>query len=236
MRTMVNVGREDHIEAANRWRANPGWEWVRMLVMTTLALRRPANPLMLYVRSSYVHRQPSATPNNLLARVAERDSEAFAILYDELSSMVFGLTLRISKSRALAEEVTQEVFIQVWNQAARFDPTKGSVRSWVATIAHRRAVDVVRHTQASTNRDASIPAPGWSPDIADEIVEAEDQATVRRALEGLTDLQREAIELAYFGGLTYSEVATRLGAPLGTVKTRMRDGLAKIRSTLGEGL
>lgn len=188
--------------------------------------RRPLRPLSARV----IHDTPSA--NELLLKVAERDRHAFSVFYDELSALVFGLSLRTTKSRALAEEVTQEVFIQIWDQADRFDPTKGSARSWVATIAHRRAVDVVRRAQASTKRDEGQPGDTPVVDVAEMVVDDDERSRVRRAMEDLTDLQREAIELAYFGGLTYRQVAERLDAPLGTVKTRMRDGLARIRTTM----
>jgi RNA polymerase sigma-70 factor, ECF subfamily len=153
-------------------------------------------------------------------------------LYDDLSALVFGLALRTTRSRVLAEEVVQEVFVQVWSQASRFDPSRGSARSWVATIAHRRAVDVVRKMQASSDREGVMPVDGPALDVADIVVEGDEQDRVRDALGALTDLQREAIEMAYFGGLTYRQVADRLEAPLGTVKTRMRDGLARIRTAM----
>lgn len=172
------------------------------------------------------------SPDDLLARVQRGDREAFSALYDLLSPLVFGLALRTTNSRPLAEEVTQEVFIQVWRQADRFDPSRGSARSWVATIAHRRSVDVVRHTQSAIDRDGSSLPELAETDVAEQVVERDEHDRVRAAMDGLTDLQREAIEMAYFGGLTYREVSEKLGAPLGTVKTRMRDGLARIRSTM----
>lgn len=169
---------------------------------------------------------------DILAAVAGGDHDSFSRLYDELSPMVFGLALKVTKSRALAEEVTQEVFVQVWRQADRFDPVKGNARSWLATIAHRRSVDVVRRSQSAHDREeSSLPvAPGG--DVAETIVDRDEKTRVRSALSSLTDLQREAIELAYYGGLTYREVAQRLDAPLGTVKTRMRDGLMKMRAVM----
>lgn len=179
---------------------------------------------------SLIHDPPAQ--NDLLVRVSRHDREAFSILYDELSALVFGLALRTTRSHALAEEVTQEVFIQVWDQASKFDPVKGSARSWVATIAHRRAVDVVRRAHASASREEAQPAEGPAADVAELVVAVDEHDRVRDAMESLTDLQREAVELAYFGGLTYRQVAERLGAPLGTVKTRMRDGLARIRTTM----
>ncbi|MGH3650590.1 MAG: ECF RNA polymerase sigma factor SigK [Acidimicrobiia bacterium] len=175
------------------------------------------------------------TLNELFSRIVQRDRDAFSDLYDELSPLVYGLAMRTTKSAALAEEVTQEVFIQVWRQAERFDSSKGSARSWVATLAHRRAVDVVRKTQASADRDDALPPEFPAADVSEDVVESDERARVRAAVGELTDLQREAIELAYFGGLTYREVAERLETPLGTVKTRMRDGLARMRSIMERG-
>lgn len=203
-----------------------------MFYMSAVYAIMPGLPFRLSLRSRVSVYQPALALDELLTLVVRRDREAFSDLYDELSPLVFGLALRTTKSRALAEEVTQEVFIQVWHQADRFDSSKGSVRSWVATLAHRRSVDAVRKTQASSDReDALLPDPPL-PDVADEVVENAERTRVRAAIGELSDLQREAIELAYFGGLTYREVAERLGAPLGTVKTRMRDGLAKIRAIM----
>lgn len=171
-------------------------------------------------------------PDDLLILVSQRDRDAFSALYDELSPLVFGLALKICRSRALAEEVTQEVFVQVWDQAGRFDRDRGSARSWVATIAHRRAVDAVRKAQSAANREEAVtPEPPLS-DVADEVVDLDEMERVRGAMDNLSQLQREAIELAYFRGLTYREVAERLDVPLGTIKTRMRDGLARIRETM----
>lgn len=175
---------------------------------------------------------PASSPDDLLVRVQSGDRDAFSRLYDSLSPLVFGLALKTTRSNALAEEVTQEVFIQVWRQADRFDPTRGSARSWVATIAHRRSVDVVRRTQSATNREeSSLPEPP-NPDVAEEVIEQDERDRVKAAMTELTDLQHEAIEMAYFGGLTYRQVAERLSVPLGTVKSRMRDGLIKIRASM----
>lgn len=174
------------------------------------------------------------TSDELLVRTARGDRDAFSALYDSLSALVFGMAVKTTKSRALAEEVTQETFLQVWRQADRFDPSRGSARSWVATIAHRRSVDIVRRAQAATDREDKVPAERPVADVAESIIAGDERVRVRSALDVLTDLQREAIELAYFDGLTYREVAERLDAPLGTVKTRMRDGLARMRETMGK--
>ena len=164
--------------------------------------------------------------------VSQRDRDAFSALYDDLSSLVFGLALKVCRSHALAEEVTQEVFVQVWDQAGRFDRERGSARSWIATIAHRRAVDVVRKAQSAANREEAVASDPPLGDVADDVIDLDEMERVRAAMGSLSPLQREAIELAYFGGLTYREVAERLDVPLGTVKTRMRDGLARIRETM----
>ena len=169
-----------------------------------------------------------------MTRVARGDAEAFSEFYDQTSSMVYGLALRVVRSEAMAEEVTQEVYLQVWRQASGFDPQRGSVRSWMATMAHRRAVDVVRRSQSSRDRELKVPAEGPVADVAEMAILGDDRDRVRAALSSLTDLQFQVIEMAYFEGLTYREVAERLDTPLATVKTRIRDGLTRLRSALGE--
>ena len=178
----------------------------------------------------------STTPplDSLMTRVARGDAEAFSELYDQMSSMVYGLALRVVRSEAMAEEVTQEVFLQVWRQASGFDAQRGSVKSWIATLAHRRAVDVVRRSQSARDRELKVPADGPSADVAEMAILGDERDRVRAALGSLTDLQFQVIEMAYFGGLTYREVAERLDTPLATVKTRIRDGLTRLRSALGE--
>ena len=173
--------------------------------------------------------------SDLLTRVARGDEAAFAALYDQLGSSVYGLARRVIRDPARAEEVAQEVFLQIWQTAARFDPERGRAKSWVLTLAHRRAVDAVRHDQAATNRERSY---DWSsgPDFdeVDETVTVRLEAEqVRRCMDGLTELQREAINLAYYQGYTYAECATVLNANTSTVKTRMRDGLVRLRDCMG---
>ncbi|WP_341997740.1 ECF RNA polymerase sigma factor SigK [Microbacterium sp. LWH7-1.2] len=172
----------------------------------------------------------------LLARVADGDQVAFARLYDLLSPRVFGLILRVLVDRAQSEEVLQEVFLEVWQSAARFAPNRGQGRSWVLTIAHRRAVDRVRSSQASSDRDvrAGLRDLDVAHDGVSEQVELRIEAEkVAAALSGLPDGQREALTLAYYGGYSQSEIATLVGAPLGTIKTRMRDGLSRLRAEMG---
>ena len=172
---------------------------------------------------------------HLLLRAGRGDQSAFAELFDELSPMVHGVVLKVVRDPAQAEEVTQEVFVELWRLAARFDGTKGSARSWAATLAHRRAIDRVRSEQASRDRqtrDASHATRDHDVVVA-EVETSIDQARVRRALTQLSDIQREAVELAYFGGHTYREVAVLLGVAEGTVKSRIRDGMIRLRDELG---
>ena len=185
---------------------------------------------------------PVATPalrvdaDELLTRVGRGDEQAFGGLYDLVSARVYGLIRRVLRDPAQAEEVTQEVMVEVWRTAARFDSAKGSATAWVFTIAHRRAVDRVRSEEAGAERVRRVAAVSAETPY-DDVVEAAtariEQQQVRRCLEGLTELQREAITLAYYGGHSYREVADLLGAALPTVKTRMRDGLIRMRDCLG---
>ena len=177
---------------------------------------------------------PTPPLDSLMTRVAKGDAEAFSDLYDQTSSMVYGLALRVVRSEAMAEEVTQEVYLQVWRQSSGFDAQRGSVKSWMATLAHRRAVDVVRRSQSARDRELKVTADGPEADVAEMAILGDERNRVRAALSSLTDLQFQVIEMAYFGGLTYREVAERLDTPLATVKTRIRDGLTRLRSALGE--
>lgn len=172
----------------------------------------------------------------LLAEIAQGDRSAFAELYDSLSARVFGLILRVVVDRSQSEEVLQEVFLEIWQSAARFAPNKGQGRSWVLTIAHRRAVDRVRAAQASTDRDIRVGIRDL--DVAHDGVAEQAELRIEgrqvtEALARLPDSQREALTLAYFGGYSQSEIAALVGAPLGTVKTRMRDGLSRLRAEMG---
>lgn len=173
---------------------------------------------------------------DLLVRVAAGDQRAFAELYDLLSARVFALVLRVLVNRAQSEEVLQEVFLEVWQSAARFAPNRGQGRAWVLTIAHRRAVDRVRASQSSADRDVRVGVRDLADarDVVTEAVESRMEAQrVAAALAGLPEPQQEALILAYYGGYSQSEVAVLTGAPLGTVKTRMRDGLTRLRGALG---
>ena len=175
-----------------------------------------------------------AVPPGVMERIAGGDERAFAELYDALSSSVYGVVRRVVRDGAQTEEVTQEVFVELWRQAARFDPTRGGVRGWAMTIAHRRAVDCVRSEQARRDRqhrDAAMPA-GGAQNPPDAVIDALDRDAARRALGELSDVQRQALELAYYDGLTHVEIADHLGIALGTVKTRIRDGLIRLRSLM----
>ena len=171
----------------------------------------------------------------MLVAVGTQDQHAFAVLYDRLTPQVLGVALRVLRDRALAEEVTQEVMVEVWKKADRFDPDRGTASGWITTLAHRRAVDRVRSEQASRDRDDRVSrrdTPRAFDQVADEVEVNLDHWQVRRALASLTERQREAIELAYFGGHTYRDVAKVLGIPEGTAKSRLRDGLLRLREAL----
>jgi len=181
----------------------------------------------------------ATTTEALLARVARGDQAAFRELYDRVAGTVYGLIRRVLRDPAQSEEVAQEVLLEIWRSAPRFDSARGTAHAWIVTMAHRRAVDRVRSEQASRDRNdrASVRAQraGAFDVVAEEVEARLEHQRVRAALDQLTDLQREAVELAYYGGHTYREVAELLGAPLGTVKTRLRDGLIRLRDALAQG-
>lgn len=166
----------------------------------------------------------------LLVAVAGGDREAFSDLYDEVSGVVYGLAKRVVRDPSRAQEIAQDVLLEVWRKADRFDPERGSAITWIAVMTRRRAIDVVRSSEASRAREERVETqPGDDPDpVSDVVVSLAERRRVRRAMTTLSSLQREALELAFFGGLSHREVAEALDAPLGTVKTRIRDGLRKL--------
>ncbi|CUR54878.1 RNA polymerase sigma factor [metagenome] len=173
---------------------------------------------------------------DLLSRSARGDEASFATLYDATAARVYGLVLRVVRDPAQAQEVTQECFLDVWRTASRFDPDRGSAISWLLTIAHRKGVDRVRSAEAATRRDTTYHrSSGEVPHdaTAEAATSSLEAKRVRTAMTSLTPAQREALELAYFGGYTHTEVATMLDLPVGTAKTRIRDGLIRLRDAMG---
>lgn len=174
--------------------------------------------------------------DELLRTVAKGDERAFEQLYDMIAAPVYGLARRILRNPAQSEEVAQEVLVEVWRRAATFDPARGSAMSWVMTMAHHRAVDRVRAEQSAANREEKVARRDVDrpfDEVAELVATRIEHEQVRRCLSNLTDLQRESIMLAYYRGHTYVDVANLLDAPLPTVKTRMRDGLIRLRDCLG---
>ncbi len=172
----------------------------------------------------------------LMARVARGDEQAFEQLYDLLIGPVFGLVRRVVRDPAQSEEVVQEVMVELWRSAARYAPDRGSATTWAMTLAHRRAVDRVRSAQAAADRDQTIGRRDVERPVdegAEQVTARREQDQVRRCLRTPTDLQRESVLLAYYGGRTYREVGELLDTPLGTIKTRLRDGLIRLRDCLG---
>lgn len=172
----------------------------------------------------------------LLRRVAQRDPDAFAAFYDATRSRVYGLITRVLRDQGYSEETTQDVYLQVWRSAESYDPASGSAVAWLLTLAHRRAVDRVRAEQALTQRESrygatSVETP--SDHVADAVITEDERREVAACLDGLTAVQRECIELAYYQGMTYVQVSERLTANLATVKSRMRDALRGLRNCLG---
>jgi RNA polymerase sigma-70 factor (ECF subfamily) len=178
----------------------------------------------------------SSTLEELLGRVATGDQQAFASLYDLLAPRVLGLIRKVLIDHAQSEEVAQEVFLEIWQSATRFEPGRGAAASWILTIAHRRAIDRVRASQAGRDRDVRIGIRDF-PTAFDQVAESAEisieHERVSRAMANLSEIQRQAVSLAYYGGYSQSEVADILAVPLGTVKTRLRDGMIRLRDEMG---
>ena len=188
------------------------------------------------------HLRPIADPaplrsdEHLLAEVARGDEAAFGELYDRYAGMVYGVVRKVVRDPSQSEEVAQEVLVEAWRTASRFDADRGSARTWLLTMAHRRAIDRVRSVQASrdrTEREGRKYVDRDHDSVSEQVETRLEHQQVRGALAQLTELQREAVELAYYGGYTYRKVAELLDTPLGTVKTRLRDGLIRLRDAMG---
>ncbi|WP_434993659.1 ECF RNA polymerase sigma factor SigK [Arthrobacter sp. Ld5] len=181
---------------------------------------------------------PGAGPTltDLLLGIARQDRTAFALFYEQTSKRVYGLARRVLIDPDLSEDATQEVYLQVWNTADRFDPALGSPMAWLMTLAHRRAVDKVRSEQSATDREARYGAATQTvdhDDVVDTVTQRLEAESVVRCLDTLTATQQESVRLAYYGGLTYREVAEKLGVAVPTIKSRIRDGLLRLKTCLG---
>lgn len=186
----------------------------------------------------YIGTNPSSEPDlaELVQRVALGDQDAFAALYDSVASPVHGVVRSVLRDRAQSEEVAQEVLVEVWRTAPRYRPDRGTPVNWILTLAHRRAVDRVRSVEAAAAREHKAALLDRLPDydhVTEQVEARLEREQVRRCLRTLTDVQKQAVTLAYYRGLTYRQVAETLALPLGTVKTRLRDGLVRLRDCLG---
>ncbi|MEC3979506.1 ECF RNA polymerase sigma factor SigK [Amycolatopsis sp. H20-H5] len=176
------------------------------------------------------------SPEALLSRVTLGDEQAFAGLYDLLAGPILGLVTRILRNRAISEEVTQEVLVEIWRKASHFSAERGNVKTWALTIAHRRAIDRVRSEQAASDREERAERLDLRrpfDEVSETTLATLDRERVKVALSSLTEIQRESINLAYYKGFTYREVAEVLHVPVGTIKTRIRDALIRLRDALG---
>lgn len=187
------------------------------------------------VRTAEDRAARAARLSGLMHRVGAGEAEAFDELYDAVAPLVYGTTIKVLRDPDHASEVTQEVLVEIWKSASRFDPVGGSVTAWVATIAHRRAVDRVRSVQSQRERDERASTQDYTPpqdSVAEEAERNLERRQVLDCLGTLSELQRTAVYSAYYDGFTYREVAERAGAALPTVKSRIRDGLKRLRQCL----
>ncbi|MFE0421200.1 ECF RNA polymerase sigma factor SigK [Streptomyces sp. NPDC058953] len=189
----------------------------------------------------YIGRNPSTEPDleELVGQVALGDEKAFAGVYDATAGRVLGVARAVLRDRAQSEEVAQEVLVEVWRTATRYRPERGTALNWILTLAHRRAVDRVRSVEAAAARDHKAALLDRTPEydeVAEQVEVRLEREQVRRCLRTLTEIQRQAVTLAYYRGLTYRQVADALKLPLGTAKTRLRDGLIRMRDCLGVSL
>ncbi len=198
---------------------------------------RPSNPEPDRRLAAVPPVDPGALDDvELMSAIARGDEAAFGELYDRMARLVYGVVRKVVRDPSQSQEVTQEIFVEAWRTATRFEAQRGSPRTWILTMAHRRAIDRVRSEQASRDRTERIGhRERMRPfdEVAEQVETRFEHQQVRTALDQLTDLQREAVELAFYGGYTYREVAELLDTPLGTVKTRMRDGLIRLRDAMG---
>jgi len=173
--------------------------------------------------------------DQLLRLVAAGNEQAFELLYRQLAPPAYGVIRRVLRDPAQSEEVTQEVLLEVWRTASRFDPAAGSAATWALSIAHRRAVDRVRAEVAAAGREQKIawPDPGDRDEVADVVEASLDRERVQRCVGQLTEVQRQSITLAYYSGYTYRQVSAAVGVTLAAVKSRIRDGLLRMRDCLG---
>ncbi|MGQ4471899.1 sigma-70 family RNA polymerase sigma factor [Streptomyces violaceoruber] len=186
----------------------------------------------------HIGRNPSSQPDlqQLIREVALGDQDSFAAVYDAVAGSVLGVVRAVLRDQAQSEEVAQEVLVEVWRTAPRYRPERGTVINWVLTLAHRRAVDRVRSVEAAAARDHRAALLDRAPEydeVTEQVETRLEREQVRRCLRTLTDIQRQSVSLAYYRGLTYRQVAEALALPLGTVKTRLRDGLIRLRDCLG---
>jgi RNA polymerase sigma-70 factor, ECF subfamily len=180
----------------------------------------------------------SLADEDLMGRVQAGDAQVFEVLVDRHADVAFSLAYRMCGRRTVAEDVVQEAFLSLWRSGARYDHSRGSVRSWILGVVHNRAIDLFRRDSVRTSRDVSdegaVERMAAVDSTEGEVQRRDDASQVREALQDLPDDQRQVIELAYFGGFTHSEIAEQLKLPAGTVKGRMRLGLTKLRLSLGE--